>query len=214
MSEPVSTAPARPADVDEMHAELIRRFALIGELQTARDAEKRRVQDAQCDLEHFVRTLATLEDERDQLKRRLAELARPWPRRMASALGFARSVPAVRPEPAPVPGAVFTYFLYTSPYRLFRSPGFTLRGWAFPADGRPVTALRARVDEQEYHGTYGLPEPEVIAHHGPQPNNPQPGFKIAIETPAGRHRLSLEARVEDGDWVSFLTAPVFARHDV
>lgn len=218
MSEPVPAAPNAPAPAaaanpDELQAELIRRFAMIRELQVARDAEKKRLQDAHRDLEHFARALADAEARHEAQQYRISELQQPWLRQLAQRFGLARRPPKPRSAATEIPGAAFTYYLYTSPYRLYRDPSFTLRGWAFPNDGRPVTALRARVDEQEFFGTYGIPEPDVIAHHGPQPNNPQPGFKIVIETPPGRHRLSLEARIDGGDWVSFLTAPLFAHHD-
>jgi len=110
------------------------------------------------------------------------------------------------------PGARFVYHLTTSPYRVFREPASMLEGWAFPSDGRPVTALRVRIDAMVYVGTYGLESPGAIAQHGPQAANPRPGFRIPILTPEGRHWLGLEARLGDGDWVSILATPIWVRY--
>ena len=41
---------------------------------------------------------------------------------------------------APVEGAPFTYYLHTSPFRIYRQKSFKLRGWAWPQDGTAGTA--------------------------------------------------------------------------
>ena len=41
--------------------------------------------------------------------------------------------------------------------------------------------------------------------------NPQPGFEVTFDTPPGRHRLALEAQLEDGEWRSILNVPVWCR---
>ena len=99
-----------------------------------------------------------------------------------------------------VEGGIFTYYLHTSPFRVYHEDAFTLRGWAWPQDGRPVTSVRAVVDGRSFIGRYGLEEPEVIARHGAQPANPRPGFEVRFETPPGRHLLSLEAQLEGAEW--------------
>jgi hypothetical protein len=108
------------------------------------------------------------------------------------------------------PPQSFRYFLRNSPYRIYREPTFTLEGWAVPENGAPVTALRARVDDQEFLGTYGVEESFVPEWHGLQANNPLPGFKIIVETPPGRHRLAIEAQLGDGKWHALFNIPIWS----
>ena len=110
----------------------------------------------------------------------------------------------------PAPPAVFTYYLHTSPYRIYRNSRFELRGWLLPAQTQEaVTGIRVRVGETLTAGHYGQPEPEVIAQYGAQPANPQPGFVVNFETPAGRRPFSLEACLGARGWFSVLTTPIW-----
>ena len=120
--------------------------------------------------------------------------------------GAAAGAPAGAPD---LPGAAFTYHFQTPPYRIYRSSRFALRGWAVPKDGRAVTSVRARVDEKVFPGRSGLAAPEAIAQVGPQAQNSNPGFEIDFETPAGKHRLRIEAQIEGKEWVSILNLPIW-----
>lgn len=168
----------------------------------------KREQAASADLETLVRKLevetarvASLSDELEELKRTASwRLAAPF-RWMARTLGLSRRR---RPRPDPsdtgVPGGVFTYYLHTSPFRIYRDRSFTLRGWAWPEDGRSVTEIRVNVGGRLFVGRTGIAEPEVIARYGPQPSNPLPGFEITFDTPPGSHLLSLEAQLDGSEW--------------
>ncbi len=147
-----------------------------------------------------------------------AELARARASAPLRALGRVfRAAPAPAPSaqaaPARAPGAAFTYFLHTSPFRIYRSPAFTLRGWAWPQDGAAVTGVRANVDGRLFVGRHGLAEPEVIALHGAQPANPMPGFEVTFETPAGRHVLGIEAEVAGSGWRTILCTTIWCEPD-
>ena len=96
---------------------------------------------------------------------------------------------------------MFTYYLHTSPFRIFREDSFTLRGWAWPQDGRSITAIRINLSGRTFIGRTGIEEPEVIARYGAQPANPRPGFEVTFETLPGRHYLSLEAQIDGGEWL-------------
>lgn len=119
--------------------------------------------------------------------------------------------PAAAPSPGGpgVEGAAFTYFLHTSPFRIYRGPTFTLSGWAWPQDGRAVTAVRVNLSGRLYGGRIGLDEPEVIARYGPQDANPRPGFEVTFETPPGRQSLSLEAQLGGADWRSIMSTSIW-----
>jgi hypothetical protein len=121
------------------------------------------------------------------------------------------AVPAQNPVSPDLPGLDFVYFLHTPPFRIYRGDRFRLRGWLFPRDGRRVTSVRVRVDEGEHSGRLGFEEPAAIAQHGPQDQNPQPGFEIEFPTPPGRHRLRLEACLEGRAWYSVLCLPIWCR---
>jgi hypothetical protein len=112
-------------------------------------------------------------------------------------------------ERAPAEPGVFNYYLHTSPFRIYRDSRFTLRGWAWPQDGRAVTAVRVNLGGRIFNGRHGLEEPEVIARFGPQAANPLPGFEITFETPPGRHSLSLEAQVEGAGWLWIMRTSIW-----
>ena len=171
-------------------------------LREERAALIKRDQEASGDLEILTRKLEDAEARIASLKAELEQALIP-----KAKWGEKRPVPT--PAPAPVPGAPFTYYLHTSPFRIYRDAAFTLRGWAWPVDGRAITAVRVDVDGKLALGKLGIPEPEVVARYGLQPENPQPGFEVTFETPAGRHAFSLEARLGESEWRSIMRTTIW-----
>jgi len=200
----------------EFRANMVQEFLDRGErntylhtLREERAALVRRGQEASADLEYLVRRLEADGERAAALEAQLGRMRASCSWRLTAPLRavgrlFARAQSGPRdPEARPRSGAeggVFTYYLHTSPFRVYHDEAFTLRGWAFPQDGRRITAIRAVVDGRSFIGRHGLEEPEVIARHGQQPANPRPGFEVRFETPAGRHELSLEAQLEGAEW--------------
>ena len=171
-------------------------------LREERAALIRREQEASADLEILTRKIEDAEARIASLEAQLQ--AAPAPK--------GRWGKAAAPAPAPrptVPGAPFTYYLHTSPFRIYRDQAFTLRGWAWPEDGRPLTAVRVDVDGKLYPGRTGIAEPEVVARYGARANSPNPGFEITFETPAGRHAFSLEAQLAGEEWRSVMRTTIW-----
>jgi hypothetical protein len=200
------------AKIDALNEELGRRNTYIHELHGEREAFVRREQAAFADVEVFTQMLAAAED---TLAAARTELARTKARRgWRKWLGVTSAGNAQGSGDAalePVPAGDFTYYLHTPPFRLYRTPSFTLRGWALPRDGRAVTGIRVRLGGREFLGQTGIEEPEVIAQHGAQPSNPRPGFAVEFATPPGRHPLSLDAQLDNRDWRSILTTPIWCQ---
>jgi hypothetical protein len=201
----------------EYRASMVQEFLDRGErntylhtLRSEKAALVRREQESFADLEFLTRKL---EAETERSAALEAELGRTWRSlswRLGAplrALGRVFSTNHVAPTMArimdrlPVEGGIFTYYLHTSPFRVYRGAAFTLRGWAVPQDGRAITGIRINLDGRTFVGRYGLEEPEVVAKHGLQPANPRPGFEISFETPPGRHQLSLEAELDRAEWL-------------
>jgi hypothetical protein len=220
--EPNQRAAALQSELDavkrreaEYRANMVQEFLDRGErntylhtLRQERAALVRREQEAFGDLEFLVRKLEAEGERSAELE---GQLGRTWNSlswRLTAplrALGrvFSRGPGPAAPGPAQpggVEGAVFTYYLHTSPFRVYRGDSFTLRGWAWPQDGRAITAVRVSLDGKAFIGRHGLEEPEVVAKHGVQTANARPGFEITFETPPGRHQLSLEAQLEGSEW--------------
>jgi len=205
----------------EFRAKMVHEFLDRGErntylhvLREERAALIKRQQESFADLEELTRKLEAEGSRAAALEAELAGVRASWAWRLSAplrALGraLARRAPPPPPAPAGVAGGVFTYYLHTSPFRIYRGGRFTLRGWAWPQDGRAVTAVRACVDGRAFDGRHGIEEPEVIARYGPQPANPRPGFEITFETPPGRHLLSLEARAEGGPWLRIMATTIW-----
>jgi hypothetical protein len=188
-------------------------------LREERAALIKREQESFADLESLTRKVeaesaraSALDGELDRMRHSVTwRLGAPL-----RALGrlFTKGRPATPAAPAagmnaPAEGAVFTYYLHTSPFRIYRQPTFTLRGWAWPRDGRSICAVRVNLGGRLFVGRIGIEEPDVIERHGPQPANPRPGFEVAFETPPGRHLLSLEAQLAGGEWRSIMTTSIW-----
>ena len=199
----------------EFRAKMVQEFLDRGErnthlhvLREERAALVKREQEAFADLEVLTRKLEAECDRMVAMEAELGRIKNSWAWRL-----FAPRTPVAAPASpnpsAPADGGVFTYYLHTSPFRIYRDSTFTLRGWAWPQDGRPVTAVRINLDGRLFVGRHGLDEPEVIDRHGPQPANPRPGFEIAFETPPGRHLLSLEAQLDNSEWRSIVRTSIW-----
>ena len=183
------------------------RDAYIHQMHLERIAAREVLRAAHADLEAFAWMLQDAEKARD----RLHALVKSWIGKFVVPLRWLQKKARNSAPSANLPGAAFLYDLHTSPYRLYRETRFQLRGWAFPKDGRAVTAIRMRCDAQVFPGRYGIEEPEVVARFGLQSANPRPGFEIEFLTPPGRHWLRLEACLENRDWVSILNLPIWCQ---
>ena len=187
---------AAAAHLDELNRALAKRDGRVHDLNLAAAARDRYVHEL-----HLA--AIALRGEIQALHADLEEFT--W---MLEAAGAREPAP---PTPPDLPGTPFAYHLQASPFRIHRGDSFTMRGWAFPEDGRAVTAVRARVDDRVFPGTWGLEEPEAAARPGALPGNPRPGFEVSVATPPGRHRLRLEACLDPGGWVSILSVPIWCR---
>jgi hypothetical protein len=202
----------------EYRVKMVHEFLDRGErntyLHTLREEKAalvRRVQEASGDLEALTRKLeaaieytaelqAELEAVKGSLLWRIARMFAPAP----------KPAPIARPpENGPAEGAPFTYYLHTSPFRLYRETAFTFRGWAWPESGESITGIRVNLDGSLFEGRIGLEEPEVIARYGAQPANPNPGFEITFDTPPGRHLLAIEAQVAGSRWSTVMCTSIW-----
>ncbi len=188
------------ARLRSLSATIGERGTYIHQLHLDELARKGELEAATADLEALVWMLQAAETAREKSEHHTPA---GWLRAL---LGQGRT-----PAEPKVPPGNFVYHLTTSPFRLYRGASFTLHGWVFPRDGRPVTAIRVRLAGREFAATLGLPAPKAIAQHGALLKNPQPGFEVTFDTPPGRHRLALEAQLEDGKWRSILNVPVWCR---
>jgi hypothetical protein len=190
-------------------------------LHEQRAALIKREQEASADLEQLTRKLESEGEKAAALEAELGRIKGSWAWRLSALFrgDDRKAPPAPSPaaahgaERAPVEGAVFTYYLHTSPFRIYRDTSFTLRGWAWPQDGAAITAVRVNLSGREFIGQYGIEEPEVIARYGLQPANPRPGFEITFETPPGRQALSLEARIGGSEWRWIMRTSIWCEPD-
>jgi hypothetical protein len=205
----------------EFRAKMVHEFLDRGERNTyvhvlheERAALVKREQESFADLEGLTRMLEAEGERAAALEAELGRIRRSWSWRLLAPLrAIGRRLesrpPAPPAERAPVEPGVFTYYLHTSPFRIYRDSRFTLRGWAWPQDGRAVTAVRINLGGRLFSGRHGIEEPEVLARYGPQAANPRPGFEIAFETPPGRHSLSLEAQIEGAEWLWIMRTSIW-----
>jgi len=241
--EPKSRAEALQAELDAVkrreasfRVKMVHEFLDRGErntylhtLREERAALVKRGQEASTDLEALTRKLEAFTRDLEAAARKSEGLEAELKRiKMSLAWRLCAPLRAIgrmfSPDRAPAPaaepagharpdGAAFTYYLHTSPFRIYKDPTFKLRGWAWPEDGRPVTGVRANVDGRLFPGRLGIEEPEVIARYGPQPANPLPGFEVTFETPAGRHVLGLEAQLAGSEWRTIVCTTIWCEPD-
>ncbi|HEY5078768.1 MAG TPA: hypothetical protein VII43_02930 [Opitutaceae bacterium] len=232
----MSAAPQDPASLQaeldavklreaSFRAKMVQEFLDRGErntylhtLRAERAALVKRVQEASGDIEVLTRMLEAESEKaaaaQEQLQGIIRSRAWGWAgplRSLERWLHPAAAQAVVKSAGAnpPAEGAPFTYYLHTSPFRIYRGESFTLRGWAWPADGRAVTQVRANLSGRLFTGTVGIEEPEVIARYGAQPRNPRPGFEVTFETPPGRHLLCLEAQLDSCEWRSIMSTSIW-----
>lgn len=198
------------------------RNTYVHTLHEQRAALIKREQEASADLERLTRKLESEGERAAGLEAELGRIRGSWVWRLCALFRSDGQKKAPRsPSPAAAPGTdrapveagVFTYYLHTSPFRIYRDASFTLRGWAWPQDGGAITAIRVTLGGREFLGRYGIEEPEVIARYGPQRANPRPGFEIPFETPPGRQALSLEAQVGGSQWRWIMRTSIWCEPD-
>ncbi len=220
-----SRAAALQAELDavkrreaEFRAKMVHEFLDRGErntyLHTLREEKAalvRQVQAASSDLEALTRKLEAAIDGNAALQGELAAVKGSLSWKIARAFGPApKPAPTARPVgDAPAEGAAFTYYLHTSPFRLYREAAFTFRGWAWPESGEAITGIRVNLDGRHFTGRLGLEEPEVIARYGIQHANPKPGFEITFDTPPGRHQLAIEAQLANAHWRTVMSTSIW-----
>jgi hypothetical protein len=198
-------------ELEEARQELGRRNSYIHQLHQGQASEKAAREELITDLGEFVRMLQKAEDERTQLERRSHRWSEGWAVVGRATKSLFKPNRANAPESPSAPAGDFTYYLYTSPFRIIRTPQILLRGWCYATDGRPITALRVRVNDLEYPGKWGLEEPEVLKVHTALAPDARPGFEVAFPTPPGRHRLSLEVCLDHREWRSVFVTPIWVR---
>jgi hypothetical protein len=82
-------------------------------------------------------------------------------------------------------------------------PAVCFQGWCFDEEGRPIHAIRARMNGRAVAGYYGRHRPDVReALNGP-PASEWSGFSLALRLSPGVNRIGLEAKVGDAGWTEF-----------
>ena len=205
----------REVEVDERRRDLEARDTAIHRLHAEQDLLRAQVNRRARYLESFTALLAAAERERDDKAAQVARMRRTWGWELSAPLRslqkrFAPLPPAVPqtvPPADPAPGLEFVYFMRTTPFRIYPRTAVTLEGWAFPADRRRVTGLRARVDTTTTLGEYGLPETDIAARH--RTADEKLGFVVDVSVPLGRHTLGLECELGADGWFTILSIPVW-----
>lgn len=198
-------------ELEETREELGQRNTYIGQLYKQQEGEQTSREDLIKDLGEYSQMLQQAEAQRIKLEQR----AQRWSESFAVIGRATKSLLAsnevAQPNSAVVPLGDFTYYFYTSPHRIFRGKETSLRGWCYASDRRQITALRARLNDLEYPGKWGLEEPEVLRVHTALARDARPGFEISFPTLPGRHRLSLEVCLDHREWRSVIVTPIWVK---
>ncbi len=83
-----------------------------------------------------------------------------------------------------------------------------IAGWCVSVTNTAVQEVRARVGSKTYPGIHGIARPDVAAKFSRENSALHSGFSVDALVPAGRHKLTLEARRDDDRWEAFYERPV------
>ncbi|MDD3179136.1 MAG: glycosyltransferase [Opitutaceae bacterium] len=112
------------------------------------------------------------------------------------------------PASVPAPRLHFHFHLDAPRSWFSRSGEVTVRGWCFCEEISAITAIRARLGERTYPGTYGTARPDLAAVKPDWPRAVSSGFKIEAALRETDTRLILEVCDEHGAWHRFLEQPL------
>jgi O-antigen biosynthesis protein len=80
-------------------------------------------------------------------------------------------------------------------------------GWVFNTKNE-IKAVRARIDDKNFSGIYGIERSDIALAHSNIPAASKAGFTIELQAPAGRHEVLLEAQEAGGNWHLLATYPL------
>lgn len=194
------TVEAQRAELERLHDALRDSLTTNHALNTTTTELRAELVARHADLEHFIRLLESAQNDAaraetafwraDPVLRAVRRWRKPAP-------------PPATPAAAPaLPSLTARYHFYTSPYRLFREPSFTFRGWVRLDDNRPVLAVRSTLDGQAHLATTGLADAEAGGLYG---------FTVTVPLTPGHHTLAFDAQLADSAaWATFLALPLWA----
>ncbi|MGH7997247.1 MAG: glycosyltransferase, partial [Opitutaceae bacterium] len=109
------------------------------------------------------------------------------------------------PAPPAAPPQPFALAFHLDAPRVWRPQEreVTARGWCFARGPVAIDAVRARVGEREYPGTYGLDRPDLPGVFTEWPRSGKAGFKVEVAVLGLDRSVILEARDEQGRWHPF-----------
>lgn len=87
---------------------------------------------------------------------------------------------------------------------------FRISGWCFRRDYKPIDAIRVRIGEREFPGSYGVFRADVAESHQENEATFKSGFEITAEAPRGRANLVLEVHHPDTGWVEIYSRRIRA----
>ena len=79
-----------------------------------------------------------------------------------------------------------------------------LSGWCVDTIGKPIEAVRARVEKRIFPATFGVPRADLVQRYPSLRATARAVFGIALRVPRRPCRLSLELKQDDGQWREFL----------
>ena len=111
----------------------------------------------------------------------------------------------------------FVFSLDTPTTWEISSPQLEVVGWCFAQGANlfnnnngklEVSAIRARIGDQTFDGSYGIDRPDVAQKHDDTPAAQNSGFQIQLSLPPGRHQLVLEAKDTKDTWHRLASYPI------
>lgn len=114
------------------------------------------------------------------------------------------------PPPSELPHPGF-YLWFDEPRDWKRLPRrFRVSGWCFCLDKSPINAIRVRIGNREFPGSYGIFRSDVAQMHEESPATFKSGFELTAEAPRGRANFAIEVQRAGGKWEEIFSRKVRA----
>ena len=101
----------------------------------------------------------------------------------------------------------FAVEIFPPDWRFPASPSW-VAGWISGGLERPVSDLRAWLDDRPFLGLHGLPKPQLDAHLLGRAGPPYAGFSFLLEPHRDARLFRIEVRDEAGHWTEFFRTTV------
>ncbi len=180
----------------------------LANIERSREELRQRIQELDTQCAHLTATIGDRDGVVQRRDEKIRAMQRSFSWRATSPLrALRRALLDPRPAP-PLSDRIQANIDYPTNWNHI-APTLNLRGWALHKDGRPLTAMRARLGSRVVAGEFGMERLDVLDHFRTHPHAENCGWVVKVDVPALLAQpLVLEVQDDTGAWHAFFTRRV------